>query len=486
MVRDLKDYSMLEPLQGFSDEEIRKLMKMLSKLTAKTFEKFYFEKKSLRQIAAEEGVTFQAIEKRINVAVRNMYTYSDYTYVLVGLRGKSTFDYGKKSLLEYRQQFKERLKLLGFKTEVLPYLSEEEIVYIDNMIKAYNPEEVEEFRKKENKPNPSHPFKKIVQIIEKMDKIIEKRQQVSDFVKRIGGKSQVALIDTFLTEDERTYFHKKVLSVDPRLNPDIFENDKSVLANLGNIKYNVERKISFVLNAQKFRKDFFEKIGGENELCDIELFLTDEEKYYLNEDFLSLNPDCMKIVREKLGMTSAEYTEFKRKVAGKVERVLKRKEECQKFIEENGEDFLIYEFGASLPEEQFEVLLYLIMDYHYLSVSNLSEEMEKDLFSAKSVVLDKLSNYKKRKQEVDEYVAKIGEEQILEFAKILTDAERKILFEYILGYGQPSARELSEELGTSEKRVYKLIDDVRRWLYEFETTKRLPIKWIDPPPKQKD
>ena len=117
-----------------------------------------------------------------------------------------------------------------------------------------------------------------------------------------------------------------------------------------------------------------------------------------------------------------------------------------------GEDFLIYDFGSSLDDDQFEVLSNVLMDYHYINKEDISRELGKDLSfvsATETAIIKKLDKYYERKEEIDRLIeraggAKLVKEQIFDKLK---DIDKVIFLEYTLAYIKPTRDEIAEKIG---------------------------------------
>lgn len=220
--------------------------------------------------------------------------------------------------------------------------------------------------------------------------------------------------------------------------------------------------IDNMIKKKEQNKNYIESLGGEEVLEDLKTFLSPKENEVLNEVILGLRFNAATKYDEK-HKNDADYKDtfgIVKKIKYRFDNVLERKKEVEEFTQSNGgEDFLINEFGMTLSEDQFFVLINFLMDYHYLNDHDASLAMGRTynyLCIAKQSILEKLEYYKKRKSEVDERIERAGgtEKVVNELYMKLSPNEKRVFEEMILRYvDRKSYENLSIELHTSKPKI---------------------------------
>ena len=246
----------------------------------------------------------------------------------------------------------------------------------------------------------------------------------------------------------------------------------------------VSRKVDSLMNfidAIKERKlevkELVEEIGGESNIEDFELFLTDFQRVVLERVMLSVNPRAVLDLRDELNSSVYSYSYIvanTKAIRNKLNEINAKKEKIEKFIEENGgEDFLINEFGNTLDDTQFYILINCLMDYHYSSFTSVGEEIGNDCINFITVniksILKKLDAYKSRKAEVDSLIEAAGgaEEVIKQLYGKLTDEERAVFEEKILAYAPKPTKELAGLLKMHRCTIERMEREQREKLEEM-------------------
>lgn len=299
------------------------------------------------------------------------------------------------------------------------------------------------------------------------------REQI---LKRAEGLDIETEVEPYLKADHREIYDG------------IVKNLQSQLTISRNANYNhdsvVSRKIDTLMNfidEIKERKaevnKFVEEIGGESNIEDFELFLTDFQKVVLERVMLSINPRAVLDLREELNSSVYDYSYIvatTKAIMNKLNDINAKKDRIEKFIKENGgEDFLINEFGNTLDDAQFYILINCLMDYHYSNFASVGGEIGNGCInfvtlSIKSI-LKKLEDYKSRKAEVDSLIeAAGGAEAVIEqlYSK-LTEKERTVFEERILAYAPKPIVELSKSLHVHHCTIAKMEKRQREKLEEM-------------------
>ncbi len=217
---------------------------------------------------------------------------------------------------------------------------------------------------------------------------------------------------------------------------------------------NILNKIDKIIRLKKERKMFVEKYGGEQALEDIALCLTDNDRNVLNNVILSINPIAYTKQIEERG-----YHFNRESVIKNLDEIVQRKKDCQKFIKKyGGEDFLIYEFGSTLDDDEFFILSQILMDYHYISQNNASKEYSgyrNFILLGIRGIMKKLNDYLARKKEVDALIERAGgaERVLSEIYLNLNNFQKKIFEERILAYKQTSREEIGKKFNFSDTTV---------------------------------
>lgn len=233
-----------------------------------------------------------------------------------------------------------------------------------------------------------------------------------------------------------------------------------------------ERKLS--------RAEFAKSLGGEDMVEDIRLFLFGDHLKVYDEIMLSINPHAVIAFKEKYNLTS-DVRGLMVVINKTINSVLRRKAETEKFIKENGgEDFLIFEFGQTLSDEQFDVLINVMMDYHYTSLRKYSEEKGESpnfaVFTIQSIN-KKLEEYKKNRDEVNEMIERAGGVEMVnqEIYSKLNPIQKGIFEDRILAYKPLTKEETCEKYGVAMFTENKIEGELRKALEEmicaFETLK---------------
>lgn len=197
----------------------------------------------------------------------------------------------------------------------------------------------------------------------------------------------------------------------------------------------------------------------DNTIQDIELFLDDMQKKVFHSFIIEDEPKSIEEFCDENKIVSSDALNIINKTRNIVFDVIKRKQECEKFIEANhGEDFLINEFGPTLNDREFQMLITFLMDYHYTNLYNSAETMgiSRDIiYNIKKSVIDKLNGYETQKSNVTKLIEAMGgEEEVLKFANTLDEDEKFILFEIILAYNPLTLKEVSKKVDCAIATVY--------------------------------
>ncbi len=249
-------------------------------------------------------------------------------------------------------------------------------------------------------------------------------------------------------------------------------NGVDLSLSMGRNKYYVVKAAELIINKIRRiieRKQeiafFYERVGGELGLEDLKLFLNEKEKVILEKYILSINPDAFfEAKNDKVFIDSDDKmnTSDIRDLNSKIDRILERKQLSKEFIEMNGgEDFLLYDFGSSLIDDHFEVLITTMMDYHYTNKEDVSISLGKGILyvsHAEDQIIRKLDNYYTRKKEIDDLVEAAGgaDKVITEIYNKLDENEKIIFVEYTLAYILPPQKEIADKVGKSTFYVYSV------------------------------
>ncbi len=240
----------------------------------------------------------------------------------------------------------------------------------------------------------------------------------------------------------------------------------------------IMKEIDNIIVGVKNRDEYIKSLGGKNAVEDLMLFLTEKEQEVFKKVILSPNPMAPSVYANKVGKDVNDVIATKRTIFTQIKYILERKKECEDFIRNNGgEDFLINEFGATLSEENFEFLLQIMMDYHYLNDRQYSLNVGK-LYNyattTRKQILKFLDDYRTRQKEVDELVESLGgTEKVLNELYLKFDDNRRAVFEErFLAYFPTPYEELAKKLGikkvTVENHIKKINKAINKMLNENE------------------
>ncbi len=230
-------------------------------------------------------------------------------------------------------------------------------------------------------------------------------------------------------------------------------------------------RIDDIIRRKKEIKEYIESYGGKEVFEDLTLCLSQKDWEYLNDLQLSINPTAYGKFHEKYPTLGA--TQTKERLEEKLKSIIKRKADCEEFIQNNGgEDFLVNEFGMTLSDDHFYILTHFMMDYHYINDTQVSLDLgvsPNHVLYVKKSILEKLKIYNERKTQINSLIEQAGGAQkvLNEFYLNLNDIDKTIFEERVLAYYQTSSTELSKRLMVSktfvcdqECRMIKRLEDM--------------------------
>lgn len=217
-------------------------------------------------------------------------------------------------------------------------------------------------------------------------------------------------------------------------------------------------KIYLILIRKQEIEKFYETIGGKEQLEDLRLFLDEDQKTVLDKVILSVDPNANRKVKKEISNKKTSISKIQKSILNVSEEIFDRRKQCEKFIAENGgEDFLIYEFGATLSDEYFEIMLYTMMDYHYTNLSEFSNdylEHHGDITAIQEDIKMNLEVYRNRKIEVDKMVEDAGGVEKLDMLFYsLNELEKHVFIERFIAYYQTPQDEMAKNYGVLEKEI---------------------------------
>lgn len=223
--------------------------------------------------------------------------------------------------------------------------------------------------------------------------------------------------------------------------------------------------IDNVIVLKEKRKAYIKSFGGREKFEDLVLCLPENFKEALYSVMLSINPNAASIYNENHktnnSATISKHVDYRLKL------LEQRKKDCEKFIKDNGgEDFLVNEFGMTLSEDHFNILINFMMDYHYTSDTDVSLEMgvsPNHLLYVKKSIIQKLAEYNERKNQVDALIESAGgtEKVLNEIYLKLNETEKTVFEERILAYSPTYQKELGQKIGLEKWQVASIEEKLR-------------------------
>ncbi len=383
----LADKPNLDIIDNVILNEIKANIKKLPFNYQRAIKMYFLEGRRMSEIATIEGVTKQAISKRIKKATRQLELMFEQKSDLINENTDAENIFQAKVSNNRKNLLEEFEGQIDYETELLPYLSESyKKVFLEYLLNYNNVSGVK-LSKSLNK-SPSYSSATIYKIFNKIKNIIQKKQEIDEFYNKIGGKDQIEDIKLFLNETEKIFLEKYILNISPNA---CVETKK--LINLGNIEPGT------------YKSSRFDK---------------------------------------------------------KLETILKRKQNAKDFVKNNGgEEFLLREFGSTLDDEQFFVLKNLMMDYHYISQKDVVNEAgidERRIGHIKQSILKKIEDYYATKKEVEELIESAGgtEKVFSELFSNLKEDEKVVFLEYTLAYNKPTLQQFADKMGISISRLFDI------------------------------
>lgn len=278
----------------------------------------------------------------------------------------------------------------------------------------------------------------------------------------------------YLSENHKYIFKNYMIAPNGELQSEIADNLLLTTGGISRAIRYIFTTIDSIIERKKQIENLAKKYGGHDALEDLALCLSENERNILYEVVLQIDPKAMPKYHEKHSDTSGSF--IARNIEKSLDGILSRKKECEKFIKDNGgEDFLINEFGATLSEEHFEILLHFIMDYHYLTIHEACADWggaQNYLLVTIKKILEKLEKYKGRKAEVKKMLdAAGGEERVYRELYSKLDDKKKIIFEQrFLSYSKVEMKDIAKEIGEDLKYVSNHCKYIDRKLKQLEET----------------
>ncbi len=335
----------------------------------------FFEGISVTEIAKVFGVSKQCISEKIKRAAKHLASIIDNKSKLILENNESENMSQTKAMNRFQNIFSKYKGKIDIEKELLPYLSDDHKKVFEHYIQSPAKTNGCALSKSLDKAD-SYAFNVVMSIVNKIEKIIERKQEIAEFIN---------------------------------------------------------------------------KVGGENGLEDLKLFFNDNEKIYLDKYILSSSPNAYSETCEALNGYS--FPSLYVSVNKKINTILEKKQMTKEFIEMNGgEDFLLYDFGSSLTDDQFDVLTNIMMDYHYQYKTDVARELgfqNTNVQFLESTIMKKLDEYYARKKEIDDLIEAAGgvDKVISEIYNKLQKRKRVILMEYTLAYIKPSEDEIAVKIG---------------------------------------
>jgi len=281
---------------------------------------------------------------------------------------------------------------------------------------------------------------------------LAKREKFVDFEKEVRPK---------LTEIQEKIF-------DSYMQSSTGENQKQIAKRININESSVSRiineildKIDGIIERKKAREKTINELGGKEFLDEIKLLLDESQRDILDQVILSTEKYPHANYLESHDISSNLLSSDVREIKKLIATFLENKRQSEEFINNNGgEDFLINEFGSTLCESLFDVMLTIMMDYHYLSDRSASLTLgmpNNYVHNARSYILSALEEYKKRKKEVDTLISNAGgEEKVsVDYYSKLDEIHKAIFEDTILAYYPLTYSEVAEKLGIDLRTVSK-------------------------------
>jgi len=291
----------------------------------------------------------------------------------------------------------EHLKSINVKTELFPYLSEQEIFIFKNCIAKKTISNLSKFEIEHNFKTKISAI--ILGIYRKIERIFYKKQQISKLEKRYGGKESLMDLSTLLSQKQQKIFNECVLSIDPHCELTFskkYNEHHNMFSN--EILYRIPKRLDAFYNAKLTSKAFIKKYGGEDFL--IHDFASSLDRMYTNpetyETFLinvlmdyhySAEKDIKSLIKN-LNQINMDF--IKNSIIDKLEIFIKRK----KIIDTLLDKINISEFDNylhSLNKLREDILLENLIAYAPISILKLGKKY--DLYTTTiSDIKDKLKN----------------------------------------------------------------------------------------------
>ncbi len=234
-------------------------------------------------------------------------------------------------------------------------------------------------------------------------------------------------------------------------------------------------KLDYIIDKQIKINELYERFGGKEGLEDLSEFLTEPQKLVLKNYYLNLDPYSNSKTLEILKRTKTGKNGFgsiRESLMEKLDEMLSRKIDCQKFIVENGGLEFLNKFAEILSEEHKFVFNKTMIDYHYTTLRDISLKLGKfDHYAMKSqkLICEKLANCLQKEAWAENIADILGDSGIRRFSDKLSEREQKLLFGFTLNSFALSITDYCNSTGenyayvskTSKKQTKKLNELVK-------------------------
>lgn len=256
----------------------------------------------------------------------------------------------------------------------------------------------------------------------------------------------------YLSPNYKFVYEHRIKSFDSKSNAQLDQILHQKSKYTGNAVTNIFGKMDKIIEKKQDIKKFVERFGGKESVEDLKLFLSDKQNLILEHYVLSINPNASKVLGNFIDLSKNNLTDLKLGIEKTFEDVLQRKQNVEKFIEENGGlDFLLNDFAPLLSDDLLDIFLTTMLDYHYIS----AEEVCRDHGYYGSIIGEiksMLKNFKARVAEVEDLVESMGGTDAVnnEFLPKLDALDKNIFQNRFLLYIPKLQSEICKEMGISK------------------------------------
>lgn len=390
------------------EKELKKLLKkcsiseaieishLISPEFESVFNKYYIKGKTLRAISRENGTSFQNIHYRRKKSISEINrVFEDKQFI--AKNQEIINGYANNSIaIKIRKRASKLMENLDYRTEVRPFLEDEEKYVFENFISDFNEKEYLKLNGESNWEKNQSLFSKCRHVLWLIDIISNNKKDQEEFMNLVGGMEGLSDILDTLTEDEITLIDEAILELSPYSNSNFRAKYGLNCTEFATLKKSLFSFAKDFSNRRDESKKFIEENGGEifllhefgSTLDDADFFVlstTMMDYHYRTKREVSLEGE-----EEDTFVSSREYF-----IRGKLKKFLEKKSEVDSLVSRIGGEQGLKNLCSGLSNEELTILLEYILAYN--------PKTKKELRSSLGI------SYEKFDKIFDELNAKIGE-----------------------------------------------------------------------------